>query len=37
LRRRYHFEPEKIAMYLHRYRQVTISPSGVWRILHRAG
>jgi transposase InsO family protein len=37
LRQRYHFGPAKIAMYLHRYHQVTISPSGVWRILHRAG
>ncbi len=37
LRQRYHFGPARIAMYLHRYHQVTISPSAVWRILHRAG
>lgn len=37
LRQRYHFGPGKISMYLHRYHQIKISPSGVWRILHRAG
>jgi transposase InsO family protein/transposase-like protein len=37
LRQRYHFGPGKISMYLQRYHQITISPSGVWRILHRAG
>jgi transposase InsO family protein len=37
LRQRYHFGPHKIAMYLDRYHQIKISPSGVWRILHKAG
>jgi transposase len=37
LRQQYHFGPGKISMYLERYHQLTISPSGVWRILHRAG
>ena len=35
LRQSYHFGPHKIAMYLKRYHEVTISPSGVWRILKR--
>lgn len=35
LRRHYHFGSQKIAMYLRRYHDVTISPSGVWRILKR--
>ncbi|MFE2473020.1 helix-turn-helix domain-containing protein [Streptomyces mirabilis] len=35
LRQNYHFGPEKIAMYLKRYHDVTISNSGVWRILNR--
>ncbi len=35
LRRHYHFGPHKIAMYLKRYRDIVISPSGVWRILKR--
>ncbi|MFG1755893.1 IS481 family transposase [Streptosporangium sandarakinum] len=35
LRKNYHFGPEKIAMYLKRYHDVTISKSGVWRILKR--
>jgi transposase InsO family protein len=35
LRQNYHFGPRKIAMYLSRYHEVTISPSGVWRILKR--
>ena len=35
LRQHYHFGPEKIAMYLKRYHDVTISKSGVWRILKR--
>jgi transposase InsO family protein len=35
LRQNYHFGPGKIAMYLRRYHEVTISPSGVWRILKR--
>ena len=32
----YHFGPAKIAMYLKRYHEVVVSPSGVWRILRRA-
>jgi transposase InsO family protein len=35
LRSHYHFGPHKIAMYLARYHEVTISPSGVYRILKR--
>ncbi|MFF4397042.1 DDE-type integrase/transposase/recombinase [Streptomyces sp. NPDC001480] len=35
LRQNYHFGPVKIAMYLKRYHDVTISNSGVWRILNR--
>ena len=35
LRQHYHFGPAKIAMYLRRYHDVAISPSGVWRILKR--
>jgi len=35
LRRHYHFGPRKIAMYLRRYHDIEISPSGVWRILDR--
>jgi transposase InsO family protein len=35
LRQSYHFGPRKISMYLQRYHDVTISPSGVWRILKR--
>lgn len=35
LRTTYHFGPQKIAMYLARYHDVTISCSGVWRILKR--
>jgi transposase InsO family protein len=35
LRQTYHFGPGKIAMYLKRYHDVTISHSGVWRILKR--
>jgi transposase len=37
LRQHYHFGPAKIAMYLARYHDVTISVSGVWRILKRLG
>ena len=37
LRKHYHFGPAKIAMYLFRYHDVTISTSGVWRILKRLG
>ena len=35
LRRHYHFGPHKISMYLKRYHDVAVSPSGVWRILKR--
>jgi transposase InsO family protein len=35
LRKNYHFGPEKIQMYLKRYHDITISKSGVWRILDR--
>jgi transposase InsO family protein len=35
LRRNYHFGPHKISMYLKRYHDVEVSPSGVWRILKR--
>src|SRR5262245_1265075 len=35
LRRSYHFGPGRISMYLKRHHDVTISPSGVWRILKR--
>jgi hypothetical protein len=35
LRQDYHFGLRKIAMYLARYHEVTISSSGVWRILKR--
>src|ERR1051326_4191318 len=35
LRQNYHFGPQKISMYLKRYHDVTISVSGVWRILKR--
>lgn len=37
LRQNYHFGPHKIAMYLKRYHEIEISPSGVWRILKRLG
>ena len=37
LRQNYHFGPGKIAMYLKRYHNVSISSSGVWRILKRLG
>jgi transposase InsO family protein len=37
LRQHYHFGPLKIAMYLKRYHEVSISQSGVWRILRRLG
>jgi transposase InsO family protein len=37
LRQHYHFGPHKISMYLARYHDITISPSGVWRILSRLG
>jgi transposase len=35
LRQHYHFGPLKIVMYLQRYHDITISQSGVWRILKR--
>ena len=35
LRQHYHFGPHKISMYLRRYHEVQVSPSGVWRILKR--
>jgi transposase InsO family protein len=35
LRQHYYFGPAKIAMYLKRYHDVDVSPSGVWRILKR--
>jgi len=35
LRQNYHFGPQKISMYLRRYHDVTVSPSGVWRSLKR--
>jgi transposase len=35
LRQNYHFGPGKIAMYLKRYHDVSVSNSGVWRILKR--
>jgi transposase InsO family protein len=35
LRQSYHFGPHKIAMYLKRYHDIELSPSGIWRILHR--
>src|ERR1700722_17117638 len=37
LRENYHFGPHKISMYLQRYHDITISPSGVWNILKRLG
>lgn len=37
LRQTYHFGPGKIAMYLKRYHDLTMSKSGVWRILKRLG
>jgi transposase len=37
LRKHYHFGPAKIAMYLVHYHDVTISTSGVWRILKGLG
>ncbi len=37
LRQQYHFGPQRISMYLARYHDVTISPSALWRILHKLG
>jgi transposase len=31
LRQHYHFGPHKIAMYLKRYHDIEVSPSGVWK------
>jgi transposase len=33
LRLNYHFGPGKISMYLKRYHEISVSPSGVWRVL----
>jgi hypothetical protein len=33
LRQNYHFGPANIVIYLKRYHDVSISQSGVWRIL----
>jgi len=35
LRQNYHMGPAKISMYLKRYHDVEVSPSGAWRILKR--
>lgn len=35
LRENYHFGPLKIQMYLKRYHDISLSKSGVWRILKR--
>jgi hypothetical protein len=35
LRRTDHLGPPKISMYLHRYRDVAVCRSGIWRILKR--
>ena len=35
LRQHYHFVPGKVSMYLARYHDISISNSGVWRILKR--
>jgi transposase InsO family protein len=37
LRQHDHFGPAKIAIYRQRYHDISISPSGVWRILKRLG
>jgi len=37
LRQHYHFGPLKIAMYLKRYHDISLSQSGIWRILRRLG
>lgn len=37
LRQQYPFGPQKITMYLKRYHDITISASGVWRILKKVG
>lgn len=35
IRQSHHFGPGKISMYLKRYHEISISPSGVWRVLQR--
>jgi len=35
LRQHYHVGPLKIAMYLERYQDISLSQSGIWRILRR--
>ncbi len=35
LRRKYHFGPDRIAMYLDRYHQIKISGSGAYYVLRR--
>lgn len=35
LHQHYHFGPHKIAMYLKRYHDINMSPSGVWWVLVR--
>ena len=37
LRQHYHFGPLKISMYLKRYHDISLSQSGIWRILRRLG
>jgi len=37
LRSNYHFGRRRFAMYRRRYHEITIGPSGVWRILKRLG
>jgi len=37
LRQSYHFGPARIQMYLHRYHAISISKTGIWRLLKRAG
>lgn len=37
LRQNYHFGPARIALYLHRYHQISIAASSVHRILQRNG
>lgn len=37
LRRHYHFGPARIQMYLQRYHGITVSKTGIWRLLKRTG
>ncbi|MCU1557829.1 MAG: transposase [Microbacteriaceae bacterium] len=37
MHQQYHFGPQKIAMYVKPYHDLTISPSGIWRILNKVG